>query len=163
MYPRHFLQRWRYIGKGRERTSRPPSLIVLQLTFRVLTFALQNGNALEANAQEVPSTMPDAQQKFIALVDLSCNEEFLELVKSALLAAVESLPLNASLGLITFSTKVSAAKLLDVNWQLRTAQSCASDLLADEYKFSTQCQACRRLCSYAALLSSPPVAGLGVL
>ena len=50
----------------------------------------------------------EAVQSYIALIDLTCNEEFLELVKTSLLAAIESLPANAKLGLMTFSTKASA-------------------------------------------------------
>lgn len=47
-----------------------------------------------------------AQPVYVALVDLSCNEEFLELAKSALLAAIEKLPICARFALITFSSKV---------------------------------------------------------
>ena len=54
----------------------------------------------------------EAEQCYIALIDLSCNEEFLELVKSSLLAVIESLPGNARLGLITFSTKVRTSEFL---------------------------------------------------
>ena len=46
------------------------------------------------------------QPIYIALVDLSCNEEFLELVRSALLAALEAVPPAARFGLVTFSDKV---------------------------------------------------------
>lgn len=47
-----------------------------------------------------------AQPVYIALVDICCGEEFLELVKSALLAVLEAVPKPALFGLITFSTKV---------------------------------------------------------
>lgn len=67
---------------------------------------VQNGSQEAADA-----ACPGAQQNFIALVDLSSNEEFLELAKSALLAAIESLPPNACLGLITFSTKVRSSRV----------------------------------------------------
>jgi hypothetical protein len=46
---------------------------------------------------------------YIALVDTTCGEDFLELVKSALLAALEALPAAALFGFITFSTKVGRA------------------------------------------------------
>lgn len=62
---------------------------------------LQNGNVSKTRPEE-------AQQVCIALVDLSCNEEFLELVQSSILAALESMPKAARFGLVTFSTKVGA-------------------------------------------------------
>ncbi|GAQ81540.1 sec23/Sec24 zinc finger family protein [Klebsormidium nitens] len=43
---------------------------------------------------------------YIAAVDLSAGEDFLELVKSALLAALEALPPAALFGLVTFSHKL---------------------------------------------------------
>ena len=46
---------------------------------------------------------------YVAMVDLTCNEEFLELVKTSLLAALEALPGVARFGLITFSNKVRTA------------------------------------------------------
>ena len=46
------------------------------------------------------------QPVYLALVDLCCDEEFLELVRSALLAALEALPPSAVFGLVTFSDKV---------------------------------------------------------
>ena len=70
------------------------------ISVKYLLDRLQNGS--QDAAQE--SAM-EAEQAYIALIDLSCNEEFLELVKSSLLAVIESLPGNARLGLITFSTK----------------------------------------------------------
>ena len=47
------------------------------------------------------------QPVYIALVDLTCGADFLELVKSGLLAALEALPPAALFALITFSTKVT--------------------------------------------------------
>ncbi len=47
------------------------------------------------------------QPMYIALVDLTCGADFLELVKSGLLAALEAVPPSALFALITFSTKVS--------------------------------------------------------
>jgi hypothetical protein len=48
----------------------------------------------------------EAQPVYLAMVDLSCNEDFLELVKTSLLAALEALPNVARFGLVTFSNKV---------------------------------------------------------
>ena len=48
----------------------------------------------------------------IALVDVDADEHFLELVKSALLAALEALPPSSKFGLITFSHKVRFATAL---------------------------------------------------
>eukprot|EP00976_Prorocentrum_cordatum_P113000 1195629-Prorocentrum_minimum.AAC.4 len=42
----------------------------------------------------------------VALVDLDAGEDFIELVKSALLAALEALPPGSLFGLVAFSHKV---------------------------------------------------------
>lgn len=42
----------------------------------------------------------------MALVDLTCSIDFLELAKSGLLAALEAVPLASLFGLVTFSHKV---------------------------------------------------------
>lgn len=78
--------------------------------------------------------MREAEQSYIALIDLSCNEEFLELVKSSLLAAIESLPANAHLGLITFSTKACPAIVLILYVGVA---HCFAALLARRIKPST--------------------------
>lgn len=43
---------------------------------------------------------------YVALVDTTGGEEYLELVKSALLAALEALPASALFGLATYSNQV---------------------------------------------------------
>ncbi|EEE60965.1 hypothetical protein OsJ_14735 [Oryza sativa Japonica Group] len=43
---------------------------------------------------------------YVAAIDLSSSEEFLELVKSALLAALEAIPPGSLFGLLTFSSKI---------------------------------------------------------
>mmetsp|Transcript_35145 Transcript_35145/g.91272 ORF Transcript_35145/g.91272 Transcript_35145/m.91272 type:complete len:638 (-) Transcript_35145:739-2652(-) len=43
---------------------------------------------------------------YLALVDVACDDDFLELAKSALLAALEALPPTALFGVVTFSDKV---------------------------------------------------------
>lgn len=48
------------------------------------------------------------QPIYLALVDVTCSLDFLELVKSGLLAALEALVPNALFGLVTFSSKVTA-------------------------------------------------------
>ena len=50
-----------------------------------------------------------AQPVYIAMVDMTCSGEFLELVKSGLLAALEALVPSALFGLIAFSSKVTHA------------------------------------------------------
>ncbi|KAJ7538391.1 hypothetical protein O6H91_11G046100 [Diphasiastrum complanatum] len=61
---------------------------------------------------ELDADGPEAEQNsytrpvYIAAVDLSASEEFLELVKSALLAALEAIDAGALFGLMTFSHKM---------------------------------------------------------
>lgn len=43
---------------------------------------------------------------YVALVDATGSEDYIELVKSALLAALEALPLSALFGLATFTNQV---------------------------------------------------------
>jgi len=43
---------------------------------------------------------------YVALVDATGSEDYIELVKSALLAALESLPQSALFGLATFTNQV---------------------------------------------------------
>ena len=54
-----------------------------------------------STAEDLP-----AQPICLALIDLTCGADFLELVKSGLLAALEAVPSAGLFGLITFSTKV---------------------------------------------------------
>lgn len=49
---------------------------------------------------------PEAVPVYLALVDLCCEEEALELIRSALQAALEALPAAARFGLVTFSHRV---------------------------------------------------------
>ena len=51
----------------------------------------------------------DGKPIYIALVDLTCSLDFLELVKSGLLAALEAVPSASLFGLVTFSHKVEDA------------------------------------------------------
>ena len=46
---------------------------------------------------------------YVALVDVCGGEEYVELIRSALQAALEAMPAGALFGLITFSTRVSGA------------------------------------------------------
>mmetsp|Transcript_68432 Transcript_68432/g.216567 ORF Transcript_68432/g.216567 Transcript_68432/m.216567 type:complete len:252 (-) Transcript_68432:72-827(-) len=57
---------------------------------------------------------------YVALVDLAASEDFLELVKSSLLAALEALAPSALFGLITFSHKVG---LYDVHGSVPVVKS----------------------------------------
>lgn len=59
----------------------------------------------------------DGKPIYIALVDLTCGVDFLELVKSGLLAALEAVPPASVFGLVTFSHKVDSVLV----W---TRQSC---------------------------------------
>ncbi len=61
---------------------------------------VQAGN--DGSSHEVPG-----QPVYIALVDLTCGGEFMELVKSGLLAALEAMAPASLFALITFSTKVT--------------------------------------------------------
>ncbi len=62
---------------------------------------------MQAANDNCPEQVP-GQPMYIALVDLTCGADFLELVKSGLLAALEAVPPSALFALITFSTKVSS-------------------------------------------------------
>jgi len=60
---------------------------------------------LDANAES--SNNVKQRPITVALVDLDAGEEFIELVKSALLAALEALPPGSLFGLVAFSHKIS--------------------------------------------------------
>ena len=53
----------------------------------------------------------DGQPIYIALIDLTCSLDFLELVKSGLLAALEAIPPASLFGLVTFSHKVNCMNM----------------------------------------------------
>ncbi|KAK3249379.1 hypothetical protein CYMTET_41189, partial [Cymbomonas tetramitiformis] len=79
----------------------------------------------EVDRQELGEKSDDLGQLLqrpvtIALVDLSGGEEFLELVKSALLAALEALPSVTLFGLVTFSHKLG---LYDVQGSIPVVKS----------------------------------------
>ncbi|KAJ9517351.1 hypothetical protein QJQ45_016723 [Haematococcus lacustris] len=64
---------------------------------------------MDATLPASPSPQGDAQGPcpvYLALVDVSGDEDFLEVVRSGLLAALEVLPPYTQFGLITFSNKV---------------------------------------------------------
>ncbi|KAL6760798.1 hypothetical protein V8C86DRAFT_2548426 [Haematococcus lacustris] len=64
---------------------------------------------MDATLPASPSPQGDAQGPcpvYLALVDISGDEDFLEVVRSGLLAALEVLPPYTQFGLITFSNKV---------------------------------------------------------
>lgn len=48
---------------------------------------------------------------YVALVDVCGSDDYLELVKSALQAALEAMPAGALFGLVTFSNRVRIAVL----------------------------------------------------
>ncbi|CAI7906774.1 unnamed protein product, partial [Closterium sp. NIES-53] len=65
---------------------------------------------------------------YIAMVDVSGSEEFLELVKSSLLAALEALSPAALFGLVTFGSKVSVSRkvgLYDLQGPVAAVKSVA--------------------------------------
>mmetsp|Transcript_17666 Transcript_17666/g.42375 ORF Transcript_17666/g.42375 Transcript_17666/m.42375 type:complete len:458 (-) Transcript_17666:91-1464(-) len=73
------------------------------------------GMLLEAeeagDPEEKAAAIPDnvelvGRPVYVAVVDLACGEEFLELVKSSLLAALEALPPVALFGIISFCDKI---------------------------------------------------------
>lgn len=61
---------------------------------------------LELNVEGAEGEMMQARPVYVAAIDLSSSEEFLELTKSALLAALEALGPGALFGIATFSHKV---------------------------------------------------------
>ncbi|CAL9119198.1 unnamed protein product [Musa textilis] len=61
---------------------------------------------LEIPGDESEEGMTQARPVYVAAVDLCSSEEFLELVKSALLAALEALAPGSLFGLVTFSHKI---------------------------------------------------------
>ncbi|WOL03496.1 protein transport protein SEC23-like [Canna indica] len=61
---------------------------------------------LELPAEGSGEAEMQARPVYVAAVDLSSSEEFLELVKSALLAALEALVPGSLFGLVTFSHKI---------------------------------------------------------
>ncbi|KAK9823450.1 hypothetical protein WJX72_002854 [[Myrmecia] bisecta] len=67
---------------------------------------ISDGSLQDGELEAEPVTELPAQPIYLALVDVACSEEFLELVKSALLAALEAIPPAALFGLVTFSRKV---------------------------------------------------------
>uniref|UniRef100_A0A0D9ZKH9 Sec23/Sec24 helical domain-containing protein n=1 Tax=Oryza glumipatula TaxID=40148 RepID=A0A0D9ZKH9_9ORYZ len=58
---------------------------------------------------------------YVAAIDLSSSEDFLELVKSALLAALEAIPPGSLFGLLTFSSKIG---LYDVQGPIPIVDGC---------------------------------------
>jgi hypothetical protein len=65
------------------------------------------------NATTGPFPAPrNGHPVFIALVDTTTTDEFLEHVKNALVAALEALPPNALVGIITLADHVSACPAL---------------------------------------------------
>ncbi len=61
----------------------------------------------EAQGPPHPASAPPAAVPvYVAVVDLCCGEEALEVVRSALQAALEALPAAARFGLVTFSHRV---------------------------------------------------------
>ena len=65
----------------------------------------------------------DGQPIYIALIDLTCSLDFLELVKSGLLAALEAVPPASLFGLVTFSHKVKCVNAA-ISSCFLVAQSC---------------------------------------
>jgi hypothetical protein len=69
----------------------------LTIVWSVARVELDADSKSDAGVQQRPIT--------VALVDLDASDEFIELVKSALLAALEALPPGSLFGLVTFSHK----------------------------------------------------------
>ncbi len=67
------------------------------------------GRTLAQGRPPVPRAPPMAVPVYVALVDVCCGEEALELARSALQAALEALPAAARFGLVTFSHRVQPA------------------------------------------------------
>ena len=67
-----------------------------------VTVALTAPAGVQGPASVSTKADPVAVPVYVALVDLCCSEEALEVVRSALQAALESLPAAARFGLVTF-------------------------------------------------------------
>ncbi|XP_074294931.1 protein transport protein SEC23 D-like [Silene latifolia] len=76
--------------------SHPPSCPEMSSSFVDLELPLEGSDGESMQARPV----------YVAAVDLSSSEEFIDLIKSALLAALEALPTGALFGLATFSLKL---------------------------------------------------------
>uniref|UniRef100_J3M7N0 Sec23/Sec24 trunk domain-containing protein n=2 Tax=Oryza brachyantha TaxID=4533 RepID=J3M7N0_ORYBR len=61
---------------------------------------------IQVDGSEDAGVGVQARPVYVAAVDLACSEEFLELIKSALLAALEALIPGSLFGLMTFSHKI---------------------------------------------------------
>ena len=109
---------------------------------------------------------------YVALVDLSCNEEVLELVKSALAAALEALPPAGLFGLITFSDKVSSVPtgmhrrqkpLRGFQWA-SLLSACSYDSYMHEprglHSIATQCSPRQYCFQTTGLVSAPSLLSL---
>jgi len=72
---------------------------VLSETMETMEFE-ERGDSIPADIKLI------GRPVYVAFVDVACDEEYLELVKSALLAALEALPPVALFGVITFSDKL---------------------------------------------------------
>ena len=59
------------------------------------------------------------QPMYVAMVDLTCDVDFLELAKSGLLAALEAIPPASLFGLTTFSRRVSHSQVPEPQWTER--------------------------------------------
>lgn len=71
----------------------------------------------------------DGRPIYIALVDLTCSLDFLELVKSGLLAALEAVPPAAQFGLVTFSHKVKSMHVASSSCSFCTHKSSSLDCM----------------------------------
>lgn len=104
---------------------------VLLLTSGRFSSASGTGDAI-TGAQVATSSEVErpAVPVYLALVDVCCGDDTLELMRSALQAALEALPLAARFGLITYSQRVRCG----AGW--RRADWCRTRLL---YMVPVQC------------------------
>nr|ACN25159.1 unknown [Zea mays] len=84
--------------EAERRFQRPDACPELNSSFVDLEIAVDEAGAGGDGVQALPV--------YVAAVDLACSEEFLELIKSALLAALEALIPGSLFGLMTFSHKI---------------------------------------------------------
>lgn len=73
----------------------------------------------------------DGQPIYIALIDLTCNLDFLELVKSGLLAALEAVSPASLFGLVTFSHKVKCTNAAISSFFCVAHSCCCSGMALD--------------------------------
>eukprot|EP00193_Tetraselmis_chui_P003922 CAMPEP_0177762252 /NCGR_PEP_ID=MMETSP0491_2-20121128/6244_1 /TAXON_ID=63592 /ORGANISM="Tetraselmis chuii, Strain PLY429" /LENGTH=846 /DNA_ID=CAMNT_0019278291 /DNA_START=238 /DNA_END=2778 /DNA_ORIENTATION=+ len=100
----------RYSGHSSKREQLPElqdGLVELSCNAKAVLSETMETMEFEERGDSIPADIKlIGRPVYVAFVDVACDEEYLELVKSALLAALEALPPVALFGVITFSDKL---------------------------------------------------------